>query len=103
MQITRSLVKSNKLQTILAAAITLLLTSALQAAPSNCKVLSNLNQCERDVSCTWVKGYTTKSGTKVNAYCRSKPVKRSSQSSKTATSKNKVAKTSEKESIQVAK
>lgn len=39
-------------------------------AASSCKGLSK-TKCGG--SCTWVDSYTTKTGTKVNGYCRTKP------------------------------
>lgn len=94
-------VKSNLCNFIFTAAVFFLLNSSLQAAPSSCKALSNETQCGKNSDCSWVKGYTTKSGTKVNAYCRKKPT--SGNTSKAASSKTTVAKKSEKESKQNAK
>ena len=48
-------------------------TSALAAG--KCKDLSR-SQCTANDSCTWVKGYTTKTGKKVAAYCRVKSGKK---------------------------
>ncbi len=52
------------------AAIALALSPAGHAA-SSCKGL-DANRCAKDASCTWVNSYTTKSGSKVSGYCRSK-------------------------------
>ena len=43
--------------------------SSVQAA--ECKGLSK-TKCEASDSCSWIKGYKTKTGSSVNAYCRAK-------------------------------
>lgn len=50
----------------------LALSSGQAMAAKACKELSK-NQCESSTSCSFVKGYTTKTGTKVSAHCRNKP------------------------------
>lgn len=50
---------------------------SLQAqAQSACTGLSTV-ACQGKDTCSWVKGYTTKSGTTVKAYCRLKPGRKS--------------------------
>lgn len=44
------------------------------AADGACKGVSK-SECESKDACTWVEGYTTKKGVKVNAYCRVKSTK----------------------------
>ncbi len=100
MQRYRPEIKRNLSQLIIAAGITLLLSTTLQAAPNDCKALSE-KPCGKSDTCSWIKGYTTKSGTKVKAYCRNKPKK--GNSSKATSSKSKVVKKSEKESMQSTK
>ena len=71
---------------LLALLSTLLFASPAFSAPS-CKGLSK-SQCDRSDNCSWVNGYTTKKGTQVKPYCRSKAGKSSStgkKSSKTRT------------------
>ena len=43
-------------------------------ADSECKGLSE-SQCKANSDCTFVNGYTTKNGVKVDDYCRAKPGK----------------------------
>lgn len=47
------------------------LSAAGTAGASDCKGMSQ-SQCEGDAACTWVEGYTTKKGVKVDSYCRNK-------------------------------
>jgi len=54
-----------------ALAATALALSTASHAASGCKGLE-ASRCTKDATCTWVDGYTTKSGNKVNGYCRSK-------------------------------
>lgn len=51
------------------------------AGAAECKEMSQ-SQCEKSSSCSYVKGYKTKTGTKVDAYCRNKGGKKKSSSSK---------------------
>ncbi|MEN8178403.1 MAG: chromosome partitioning protein ParB [Pseudomonadota bacterium] len=44
-------------------------------AKSECKGMSK-SACSADKSCSWVKGYVTKSGNKVDPYCRVKANKK---------------------------
>jgi hypothetical protein len=44
------------------------------AMASSCKGLSQ-SKCSANAACSWVKSYKTKSGKKVDAYCRAKPGK----------------------------
>ena len=60
-------------------------------AAKSCKEMSK-SSCEKSTSCSWVKGYTTKKGNKVDAYCRNKAKK----SAKKSSSKKDTKKTSEK-------
>ena len=43
-----------------------------------CKGMSN-SECSSSASCSWIKGYKTKSGSKVNAYCRNKASKKNNE------------------------
>lgn len=66
-------------------------TGSTLAADSACKGFSK-SECVSKDSCTWVEGYTTKKGVKVDAYCRvksSKPKGGDSTTKKTTTEKNK--------------
>ncbi len=49
----------------------LVLAPQPQDAKSACQELA-VGKCQANSACTWVKGYTTKKGTKVNAHCRAK-------------------------------
>jgi outer membrane biosynthesis protein TonB len=62
-------------------------------AAKACKGLSK-SSCSSNTNCSWVKSYTTKTGAKVNAYCRTKSGKKSS--SPSTASKPKKAKDSAK-------
>jgi len=55
----------------LALLVSLIIGISGNAQAATCKGLSRAS-CETSTSCSWVKGYTTKSGSKVSAYCRSK-------------------------------
>ena len=50
------------------------LTGSALAADSACKGFSKSDCASKD-ACTWVEGYTTKKGVKVDAYCRVKSTK----------------------------
>lgn len=50
------------------------LLSVSSISANDCKGLSE-SQCSSNDDCTWVKGYKTKDGVKVDDYCRSKPGK----------------------------
>ncbi|MEW8624251.1 MAG: chromosome partitioning protein ParB [Candidatus Thiodiazotropha sp.] len=63
------------------------------SAAKACKGMSN-SACSSNANCSWVKSYTTKTGAKVNAYCRTKSGKKSS--SQSTTSKQKTSKDSAK-------
>lgn len=52
-------------------------------AASQCKGL-DLKACDTSASCSWIKSYQTKKGKIINAYCRTKPVKKSSKAPATA-------------------
>ena len=67
-------------------AIAVGLPSAAQAA--ECKGMSQ-SKCEKADQCTYVKGYKTKSGNKVAAYCRNKGKSSSSSTKKTDSKKKK--------------
>lgn len=53
-------------------AVTALCLSGSYAFAAECKGMEK-KQCEESSTCTWVKSYTTSSGKKVAAYCRTKP------------------------------
>ncbi|MCG8090540.1 MAG: chromosome partitioning protein ParB [Candidatus Thiodiazotropha taylori] len=63
------------------------------SAAKACKGMSK-SACSGNANCSWVKSYTTKTGAKVNAYCRTKSGKKSSSTS--TTSKQKSSKDSAK-------
>ncbi|MCG8066693.1 MAG: chromosome partitioning protein ParB [Candidatus Thiodiazotropha taylori] len=63
------------------------------SAAKACKGMSK-SACSGNDNCSWVKSYTTKTGAKVNAYCRTKSGKKSSSTS--TTSKQKSSKDSAK-------
>ncbi|HMV81006.1 MAG TPA: hypothetical protein PL048_07795 [Leptospiraceae bacterium] len=48
--------------------------SVSSVSAKDCKGLSE-SQCSSNDDCTWVKGYQTKDGVKVDDYCRAKPGK----------------------------
>lgn len=50
-------------------------SASIAAAKSECKGLDK-QTCEDKGTCSWVKSYTTKKGTQVNAFCRKKPVRK---------------------------
>ncbi|MEJ2124280.1 MAG: hypothetical protein P8Y47_05565 [Alphaproteobacteria bacterium] len=58
----------------------------LKAAESNCKGLQQ-EACGTNGTCSWVRGYKTKNGTQVSAFCRRTPGKRSSAKSAALSSK----------------
>ncbi|MCG7922862.1 MAG: chromosome partitioning protein ParB [Candidatus Thiodiazotropha lotti] len=63
------------------------------SAAKACKGMSK-SACSGNANCSWVKSYTTKTGAKVNAYCRTTSGKKSS--SQSTSSKQKKSKTSDK-------
>lgn len=50
----------------------LLFGSTTARAASSCSGLGETT-CQKQETCTWVKGYTTKTASKVKGYCRLKP------------------------------
>ncbi len=77
-------------------------------AQSACKGLSK-SACERNDSCSHVKGFTRSDGVKVSAFCRAKPgngstaKKASTKKKKTSTTKKKTAKKSDSSSAKPKK
>ena len=69
-----------------ATALSLFLLSPGVSLAAECKGMQK-SKCEKASQCTYVKGYTTKSGTKVSSYCRNKG-KSSSQKSSSKQSKS---------------
>lgn len=71
---------------------TFLLTLALglgaASAQAACKG-SAQSACEKDPSCSWVKGYTRKDGVEVSPYCKSKPAEAGKSESKESDSNEK--------------
>ena len=64
----------------------------------SCKEMSK-STCTTASSCTWVKGYTTKKGNKVSAYCRNKASKKAvskKMDKKTNKAKTKISDTKKK-------
>jgi hypothetical protein len=57
------------------AIIVIALFNSSAHAVAQCKSLSK-SQCAANNDCTWVSGYTTKTGKKVDAYCRVKSGKK---------------------------
>jgi len=68
--------------TILISVCFLIFSLPAKEAASECKGLIQ-TECEANSNCVWVKGYTTKKGTKVKSYCRSKPKKKEKEPEKT--------------------
>ncbi len=62
---------------------------------SKCKGMST-SQCQNNDACTWVSGYTSKQGKKVDAYCRQKASKSSRNGEKKDQASSKSAKKSDK-------
>jgi len=62
-----------------AVVLALLAIPSLNAA-SACKGMDEKSCNAADGQCSWIKSYETKSGKKVQAYCRTKPKKKSTQS-----------------------
>ncbi len=65
------------LPAVLGVVLTLILFSVAGApafAASPCKGLSK-TKCSSKPTCSWVEAYKTKSGTRVNSYCRARPGK----------------------------
>lgn len=75
--------------------------SGSAVAASACKGLSK-TKCNGNGSCSWVEKYTTKKGTSVGPFCRSKPGKASS-SGAAASSKAKAKKAVDKNKKAVKK
>lgn len=74
----------------------LLLAWTLPAvSASKCKGLST-SKCQGNDACTWVSGYTSKQGKKVDAYCRQKASKSSRSGDKKDQASSKSAKKSDK-------
>lgn len=69
--------RSHILVVVLAAAFTAMPLSQSASAASQCKGL-DIKACDAQASCTWIKSYQTKKGSTINAYCRTKPVNKSS-------------------------
>lgn len=85
---------------ILTLIVGLMMSTSVMAA-SSCKGKSK-NSCS--TSCTWVDSYKTKTGSKVNGYCRAKPGKSSSSSaSKSSKSKSATSKPSKSKKSDSAK
>ena len=79
-------------------AVTMVLLGLPSLAQAECKGMSK-SACERASQCSYVKGYTTKSGSKVAAYCRNKAKKGASSTSSSAaktSSKDKASKADKK-------
>lgn len=64
-------------QSLLVMTFLALFFSGSAIAASACKGLSK-SKCNANGSCSWVEKYTTKKGTSVGPFCRSKPGKASS-------------------------
>ena len=60
-------------------AVLMVLLSLPSLAQAECKGMSK-SSCEKSSQCSYVKGYTTKSGSKIAAYCRNKAKKGASSS-----------------------
>ncbi len=73
--------------------VLLALGSLQSQAKSACAGLSEAS-CQRNDLCSWVRGYTTKSGTSVKAYCRLKAARKSAsaQTDRQATKKTEAGK-----------
>ncbi|MFW2440007.1 MAG: hypothetical protein ACN4GR_11605 [Arenicellales bacterium] len=56
---------------LLLAATGLLSISQFSFAAATCKGMQQ-DACSSENSCSWVNSYTTKTGKKINAYCRNK-------------------------------
>jgi len=69
--------------TTVAAAAVFVVASVLPAGASAaaCKEMSKA-QCEKSSDCSWVSGYTTSTGAKVNPYCRNKSKSKGSSGTK---------------------
>ncbi len=80
-----------------AVSFSLLFSSTVMAV--ECKGLSK-TKCEKTDTCSWVKSYETKTGKKVEGYCRSKPTKsaekKATSTKKKASDTKKKAKTTKK-------
>lgn len=64
------------------------------ASAAECKGMTK-TACTKATACTWVKGYTTKTGTKVDSYCRNagkKASKKKASTKKKTTAKDTKAK-----------
>lgn len=84
--------------------LSLFLLASPSFAASACKGLS---KAKCGSSCTWVDSYTTKTGNKVNGYCRTKPgssaKKDMSKAKEKASDKAKAAKNKAKDKAKAAK
>ena len=63
--------------------VTLLMLPMQTTVAAECKGMQK-SKCEKANHCTYVKGYTTKSGTKVAPYCRNKSKQSTKSSAKTS-------------------
>lgn len=81
-------------------AIFMLGSPALHAA--QCKGMSK-SACSAKGSCSWVESYKTKKGTKVKAFCRSKPGKKKASTSSTKKKSSATSKTNSKTSSKAKK
>lgn len=68
--------RSHVIAVTLTAAFTMLPLSNSASAASLCSGLDN-KACGIESSCSWINSYKTKKGKTINAYCRTKPVKKS--------------------------
>ena len=68
--------RSNIIFVTLAAAFTVLPLSQSASAASQCKGLE-IKACGAESGFSWINSYKTKKGKTINAYCRTKPVKKS--------------------------
>ena len=90
---------SHKIKTffsILLTASVILLSNPVYAKV--CKGMSH-SACSQSTSCSWIKGYKTKTGNTVAAYCRNKASKKNNEekTSKTRTKKSEAKKSSLKD------
>ena len=68
-------IKRHTTAIISATAFSLLTISAVHAA-AECKGMGQPDCEAAGNQCTWIKGYETKTGNQVKAYCRTKPKKK---------------------------
>lgn len=57
-------------------------------AATACKEVKTKTACTARGDCAWVKGYTTKKGKKIDAYCRAKGAKKKTEPAKPAKKKS---------------